>query len=161
VHRFVYLERPESRAPTHLTYNVMFSIRYIGERRIDRVGPLVSGIPYPNSDAAGTQRFSCTLSKLLRSLVPETGLEPVLPCGKRTLSTLEKGGESIFIGFVALSRLRGLRGVLYSPRVMDTQMDTRHWRAVPCCIDTQIYPVYPTIPLVPISKHREIETDSN
>ena len=31
------------------------------------------------------------------SMVPETGLEPVLPCGKRILSTLGKGGESIFI----------------------------------------------------------------
>ena len=28
------------------------------------------------------------------------------------------------IEFVALSRLRGVRGVLYSPRVMDTQVDT-------------------------------------
>ena len=30
-----------------------------------------------------------------------------------------------FPQFVALSRLRGVRGVLYSPRVMDTQMETR------------------------------------
>jgi hypothetical protein len=30
-------------------------------------------------------------------MVPETGLEPVLPCGKGILSTLGKGGESIFI----------------------------------------------------------------
>jgi len=34
---------------------------------------------------------------LKRGMVPETGLEPVLPCGKRILSTLEKGGESTFI----------------------------------------------------------------
>ena len=32
-----------------------------------------------------------------QGLVPETGLEPVLPCGKRIFSTLEKGGESSFI----------------------------------------------------------------
>jgi hypothetical protein len=32
-----------------------------------------------------------------RVTVPETGLEPVLPCGKRILSTLGKGGASIFV----------------------------------------------------------------
>jgi hypothetical protein len=29
-------------------------------------------------------------------LVPETGLEPVLPCGKRILSRIERGGGSTF-----------------------------------------------------------------
>jgi hypothetical protein len=30
-------------------------------------------------------------------LVPEAGLEPALPCGKRILSRIERGGESTSI----------------------------------------------------------------
>ena len=38
-----------------------------------------------------------TIIESLGSMVPEAGLEPALPCGKRILSTLEKGGGSMFI----------------------------------------------------------------
>ena len=57
-------------------------------------------------------------------MVPEPGFEPGRPYGHGILRQSGKGGGSRFSQFVALSRVRGLRGVLYSPRVMVTQMDT-------------------------------------
>ena len=44
--------------------------------------------------------------------------------GRGILRRRRKGGESRFSQFVALSRFRGVRGGSYSPRVMDTQVDT-------------------------------------
>ena len=40
-----------------------------------------------------------------------------------------KGDEQSYSQFVALSRLRGLRGGSYSPRTMVTQVDTWPWWA--------------------------------
>ncbi len=38
-----------------------------------------------------------TIIESLGSMVPETGLEPVLPCGKGILRRWERGGDSSYI----------------------------------------------------------------
>ena len=62
---------------------------------------------------------------IIGPLVPEPGFEPGRPCGHGILRPRGRGGGSRFSQFVALSRVRGLRGVLYSPRIMVTQVETR------------------------------------
>lgn len=61
---------------------------------------------------------------IIGPLVPEPGFEPGRPYGHGILRRSGRGGELRFSQLVALSRLRGVRGVLYSPRVMVTQVDT-------------------------------------
>jgi len=74
--------------------------------------------------AAPTTRLLGLDSGTFGSSVPEAGLEPARPCRKEILRLAGNGGGSKISQFVALSRFRGLRGGSYSPRVMDTQMDT-------------------------------------
>ncbi len=80
----------------------------------------------PNAALAGIVAnavLSGQVQGIIGPLVPEPGFEPGRPCGQWILRQRGKGGESMFSQFVALSRLRGVRGGSYSPRLMVTQMD--------------------------------------